>query len=87
MPAKKKETMKTILATVTDCNQRSKPARTIRVDYMHGYPWMVEDGEQHYTATGKRGTNTKSGLEMVEFSTADDARIWLSVDGTVLHED
>ncbi len=85
--AKKKSTMKSILATVTDTNHRCTGTRTIRVDFMNGLPWIVEDGERHYTASGKRGTNSRSGREVVELANASDERIWITLDGTELLED
>jgi hypothetical protein len=36
---------------------------------------------------GKRGTNFSSGREVVCCSTADDARIWIVMDGKQLCED
>ena len=79
--------MKTINAQVTDTNHRARGSMTIQVDFDKTGPSLVEHDGQTYCYTQKAGTNRKTGLEVREIATAEDARLWITLDGTQVWED
>ncbi len=78
---------KSISATITDANNRACGTRTIQVVFNEGMPAIVTDRERIYLATGRRGTNRDTGLDVVELASAKDERVWLTLGGTHLYED
>ena len=86
MPTRKHKTstMKTIVATVTDTKRRPKGTMTIHVEFARGLPLSVEHDGRGYSFGGKRGTNAKTGNEIVELAAEGDARIWVTLDATKL---
>ena len=79
--------MKSIRTTVTDTNHCSRGTMPIQVEFARGLPVSVEHDGRSYSSGGKRGTNAKTGHEVVELSDASDARIWITLDGKELFED
>ena len=82
-----KTTMKSIFATVTDTNHRSRGTMPICVEFARGLPISVEHDGRSFSFGGKRGTNAKTGSEVVELASAGDARIWVTLDAKTLYED
>ena len=79
--------MKTINAQVTDTNHRARGEMSIQVDFDQTGPYLVEHDGQAYCYTSKAGTNRKTGLDVREMATFDDARLWITLDGTQVRED
>ena len=79
--------MKTINAQVTDTNHRARGVMRIQVDFDKTGPSLVEHQGQTYGFTNKAGTNRKTGLAVREMATSDDARLWITLDGTQVWED
>lgn len=79
--------MKTINAQVTDINSRPRGAMRINVDFDKTGPSLVEHEGQSYRYTRKAGINRKTGLEVREMATFEDARLWITLDGTLIWED
>ena len=80
--------MPTINAQITDTNHKPRGLMHIEVEFDHqGHPWQVFHNQQHFTFTGKNGTNIKTGLAVVEMATEADARLWISLDGAQVWED
>ena len=76
-----------ILAQVTDTNHRTRGEMQITVDFDRTGPSLVEHDGQTYWYTNKAGTNLKTGLAVREMATLDDARLWITLDGTQVWED
>ena len=79
--------MKTINAQVTDTNHRARGEMNIEVDFDQTGPSLVEHDGQTYFYTHKAGINRKTGLEVREMATFDDARLWITLDGAQVWED
>jgi hypothetical protein len=79
--------MKTIKAKVTDTNHRARGEMHIRVDFDAAGPSMVEHDGKTYHFTNKAGGNNATGLNVREMATFEDARLWISLDGTQVWED
>lgn len=79
--------MKTINAQVTDTNHRARGEMNIEVDFDQTGPSLVEHDGQTYRYTHKAGINRKTGLEVREMATFDDARLWITLDGAQVWED
>ena len=77
----------TINAQVTDTNHRTRGEMQIKVDFDQVGPLTVEHDGQTYTYTHKAGHDRKTGLEVREMATFDDARIWITLDGAQVWED
>ena len=75
------------LAQVTDANERSRGAKTIRLAFDAIGPVLVEHNDCVYTYKGKSGTNLSTGKAVRELVTAMDARLWIALDGTLIWED
>jgi hypothetical protein len=78
---------KSVRTTVTDTNGRPAGERDVRVTFFAGTPNEVEHRARVYRATGKQGTNVRTGRDVVELATEKDERVWLTLDGTALYED
>lgn len=50
------------------------------------FPTQVEYDHLTYYATGKAGTNRKTGLRAVEMEADDYSRVWVAEDGRVFPE-
>ncbi len=72
---------------VTDCNDRRVGKCKIRVEFAEGTPLVVHHARRKYVFGGKRGTNRRTGLAVVSMATREDARIWITLDGTRIYED
>lgn len=79
--------MKTITAQVTNTNHHALGAMQINVDLDPVGPSLVEHKGRTYCFTHKTGTNLSTGLEVREMATFDDARLWITLDGTKVWED
>ena len=79
--------MKSINAQVTDTNHRPRGEMRIQVDFDKTGPSLVEHDRQTNCYTHKAGTNRKTGLEVREMATIEDARLWITLDGTQVWED
>ena len=79
--------MNTINAQVTDTNHRTRGEMPIKVTFDQVGPLMVEHNGLAYSYTHKAGTNHKTGLAVREMATCDDARLWITLDGTQVWED
>lgn len=79
--------MKTINAQITDTNHRARGVMPIRVDFDKTGPSLVAHDGKTYCFTNKAGTNLKTGLNVREMATEDDARLWITLDGTQVWED
>ena len=79
--------MKSINAQVTDTNHRARGEMSIQVEFDQTGPYLVEHDGQTYCYTSKAGTNRKTGLDVREMATFDDARLWITLDGTQVWED
>lgn len=80
-------TTQTIPAQVTDTNHRPRGVMTIEVDFHQDGPGTVSHDGQTYGFTGKSGTNRKTGKPVREMATQNDARLWITLDGTEVWED
>lgn len=80
-------TTQTIRANVTDTNHRPRGVMTIEVDFHKDGPGTVSHDDQTYGFTGKSGTNRKTGKPVREMATQNDARLWITLDGTEVWED
>jgi len=79
--------MKTLITQVTDTNQRARGAMQINVDFDQGGPSLVEHNGDTFIYTHKAGINRATGLDVREMATFDDARLWITMDGTQVWED
>jgi hypothetical protein len=79
--------MKTIQAQVTDTNHRTRGQMPIKVDFDPVGPTLVQHDGQTYCFTQKSGTTRETGMDVREMATPDDARIWVTLDGTHVWED
>ncbi len=75
------------LAQVTDANERFRGAKAIRLSFDAIGPVLAEHNDCVYTYKGKSGTNLSTGKAVRELVTAMDARLWISLDGTLIWED
>jgi hypothetical protein len=79
--------MNTLIAQVTDTNHRARGSMQVTVDFDQAGPALLDHDGQTYTFTQKAGTNHKTGLPVREMATFDDARLWITLDGTQIWED
>jgi hypothetical protein len=79
--------MQTINAQVTDTNHRARGVMRIEVEFDATGPSLVKHEGQTYYYTYKAGTNHKTRLDVREMATCDDARLWITLDGTQVWED
>lgn len=77
----------TQLAQVTDANWRTCGAMAIRLVLDREGPVVVEHNDCVYTYKGKSGANLSTGKAVRELVTAMDARLWITLDGTLIWED
>ena len=76
-----------ITAQVTDTNHRPKGAMPVQVEFDTEGPVRAQHAGQVYRYTGKSGLNRAAGLAVREMATIDDARLWITLDGTQVWED
>lgn len=79
--------MTTLTTQVIDTNHRARGAMTIEVEFDVSVPVSVRHDGQSYHFTGKSGTNLKTSLPVREMATENDARLWITLDGTQVWED
>lgn len=79
--------MKTITAQITDTNHRARGEMSIRVNFDSSGPSLLVHDGKTYCYTHKAGTNLKTGLPVREMASFDDARLWITMDGTQIWED
>ena len=77
----------TIEAKVIDTNHRLRGWMNVDVEFHQNLPFEVIHDGQTYTYTHKAGHNRKTGLEVREMATFDDARLWITLDGRIVLED
>ena len=80
-------TVTTITAQVTDTNHRPKGAMPVQVEFDAEGPVRAQHAGQVYRYTGKAGHNLATGVAVREMATIDDARLWITLDGTQVWED
>jgi hypothetical protein len=80
-------TVTTVTAQVTDTNQRHKGAIPVQVEFDAEGPVRAQHAGQVYRYTGKAGHNLATGVAVREMATIDDARLWITLDGTQVWED
>lgn len=79
--------MNALIAQVTDTNHRARGSMQVAADFDQAGPAIVNHNGQTYSFTQKTGTNLKTGLPVREMATFDDARLWITLDGTQIWED
>lgn len=80
-------TQQILRVQVTDTNQRPCGVMTVQTDFDHVGPYRVLHDGRTYWFTGKSGTHRASGIATREMATADDARLWMALDGSAIWED
>lgn len=80
-------TKQRIETIVTDTNGRLRGVMDIQVEFHKGAPCEVIHAGQSYHATGKEGAHMATGRLTLEMATDDDARLWITLDGTHVWED
>jgi len=80
-------TVTTITAQVIDTNHRPKGAMPVQVEFDAEGPVRALHAGQVYRYTGKSGLNHATGRAVREMATIDDARLWITLDGTQVRED
>lgn len=80
-------TKQDIETIVTDTNGRLRGVMGIQVEFHRGVPCEVIHAGQTYLATGKEGAHMATGRLTREMATDDDARLWITLDGTHVWED
>ena len=81
------DSKQTIETNVIDCNHRPRGLMPVDVEFYDDAPFSVIHEGQTYCYTGKSGSNLKTGLPVREMATADDARLWITLDGQQVWED
>ena len=79
--------MTTQQALVTDTNGRLRGVMDLPVEFHQGVACRVTHGDQTYWATGKEGTHAATGQPTLEMATENDARLWITLDGSDVWED
>lgn len=77
----------TKIAHVTDTNGQKIAPMPISVVYDTAGPMQVGHNGRTYVFTGKAGANSKTGDAVRELATAEDARLWITLDGQTVWED
>lgn len=77
----------TEITHVTDANGKDLGSMPISVVYGTAGPMQVRRNGKSYAFTGKAGTNIKTGAAVSELATAEDARLWITLDGQTVWED
>ena len=80
-------TIKTVTAHVIDTNYRPKGDMPVTVEFDAEGPMRVQHAGQAYRYTGKSAYDRATGLAVCEMATIDDARLWITLDGTSIWED
>lgn len=80
-------TKQTIEAKVIDTNHCLRGWMNVDVEFHKKLPVEVIHDGKTYTYTGKDGHHIASGIATVEMATDDDARLWISHDGSQIWED
>ena len=76
-----------LIPHLTDTNGQSLGSMPISVVYDTVGPMQVVHNGKSYVFTGKAGTNSKTGVAVRELATANDARLWITLDGQTVWED
>ncbi|MBN3756089.1 hypothetical protein G3N95_24325 [Paraburkholderia sp. Tr-20389] len=81
--------METVTIRITDTNGRSKGAIPIGIERRSdGTVYAVHHAGEHYVASGKVGTNVRTGKPVTEYRAQGDAlRFWLADDLSFGDED
>lgn len=81
--------METVTIWITDTNGRAKGVMPVGIQRRDdGTVCAVHHEGEHYVASGKVGTNVKSGKPVSEFQAQGDAlRLWLADDLSFADED
>jgi hypothetical protein len=80
-------TKQTIAAEVIDTNHCPRGQMDIDVVFEHGKPVEVIHDGKTYFYTGKDGIWMSTHRETREMATAEDARLWITLDGRTVLED
>ena len=81
------DSKQTIEANVIDTNHQQRGRMNVTVEFYQSLPVEVTHDGKTYSYTGKSGSNLKTGLPVREMATADDARLWITLDGQQVWED
>ena len=77
----------TLESIVTDTHGRLRGPMPVQVEFHDGVPCKARHAGQVYVATGKHGSHRASGRKTMEMATRQDARLWITLDGTRVWED
>ena len=81
------DSRQTIESNVIDTNHQQRGRMNVTIEFYQSLPVEVTHDGKTYCYTGKTGTNVKTGLPVREMATADDARLWITLDGQQVWED
>jgi hypothetical protein len=76
-----------IKAKVIDTNRKPKGVKTIDVEFGKEGPISLSYDGSIYSFTGKKGLTFSTGQLVFEMATGEDARVWISKDGSQIEED
>lgn len=81
--------METVTIRITDANGRDKGAMPVGIERRSdGTVYAVHHAGEHYVASGKVGTNRRTGKPVIEYQARGDAmRLWLADDLSFADED
>lgn len=81
--------METVTIKITDTNGCDKGAMQVGIERRaDGTIWAMHHAGEHYVASGKVGTNVKTGKQVTEYQAQGDAlRLWLADDLSFADED
>ncbi|CAB3758663.1 hypothetical protein [Paraburkholderia humisilvae] len=81
--------METVTIRITDTNGRDKGAMPVGIERRaDGTVWVVHHAGEQYVASGKAGTNVRTGKPVTEYQARGDAlRLWLADDLSFADED
>jgi hypothetical protein len=83
----KMTTKQIIEAKVIDTNNHLRGWMDVEVEFHKNLPVVVIHDGKTYNYTGKDGVWMSRGRETREMATTDDARLWVTLDGTQVLED
>jgi hypothetical protein len=81
--------METVRISISDTNGRDKGSMPVGIERRSdGTVYAVHHAGEHYVASGKVGTNVRTGKPVTEYQAQGDAlRLWLADDLSFADED